>query len=141
MNAHDPHHICMLIQGSRLPEIHIILFQLFDIADKMEQAKIAGFLKVRGLCQQHLHVGPALAACGHGGDILQIVMLPDDGLQQLADGHVDRIAAIGIQALDKAAAFLRQLRVRLLSCAARARLLLLTARLHRQFRRTLYGLP
>lgn len=52
----------------------------------MEQSKITGLLKSRSLRQQHLHVGPALAASRKCRHIVQIIVIVQDPLQQVADG-------------------------------------------------------
>ena len=49
VDAHDAHHIRVLVQQLRSAVVHVVFFQLFHVADEMEQAEVAGLLKIRCL--------------------------------------------------------------------------------------------
>ena len=88
MDTHNPHHIRIFIQHIRLPIVHLVLFQLLDIAQEMKKTVIAGILKCQGTGKQHFHVSAALLAAGMGKYIVQISRIRANLLYQPVNGRV-----------------------------------------------------
>ena len=99
MDTHDPDHIGIFIQGVRLTVIHVIFFQLLHVTDKVEQSEITGLLESGCLRKQHLYICTPLAAGGKCRHIIQIVIVIQDPLQQVANGGIRRQVAVVIDTL------------------------------------------
>ena len=97
MNAHNAHHIRIFIQNIRFSIIHVIFFQLFHIADEMEQPIITRLFKSRRLLQKHLHIRPPLPSARQRGDIVHITRFGYNILQQFMDRHIYRFIPVRLQ--------------------------------------------
>ena len=80
VDAHNPHHIRILILHGGLSVIHFIFFQLFHVAQKMIKSEITCLFKIRRLHQKHIHISPpsaSLRSCSH---MIQIAGFPQNRL-------------------------------------------------------------
>ena len=62
VDTHDPHGVVRLRPDVCLAVVHLILFQIFDITDKVVQAAVARRLICDRLLHEHIEVGLSLAA-------------------------------------------------------------------------------
>ncbi len=87
VDAHDPHHVLCLLPF-RKGEIHIVLLQLLHVADKMEQAPVAGIFIGNCLLHQHFQICLPDFPAGKGIDIRLVASFLQHLVKQFVDGGV-----------------------------------------------------
>jgi len=93
MDAHDANRIFIFANAGRLSKIGIILFQFFNIADKIKQTLVTGLFKSCRLLHQHVQIRLTNLSCRHSRYIIVIAGLFKNAVQQTVYRQVSRLLA------------------------------------------------